>query len=181
MLQPCGTEVAGDCVCRIYLCHSTSWSLKILEKKNSWTRDDWGNVFLSDSGPCVGCKCLNTSCKVSHTSGGIYGCGKEQLFFWEVFLFSLFFLSLLLFFFLRYTVCTFVKVYLCFEVPACITGDHDTNSKEVVLRHFLLRDDPYSGPLRVSGWEPAFHIEVLQDALCLLWGGRLISRGLAEA
>lgn len=45
----------------------------------------------------------------------------------------------------------FFKVYLCFQVPACITGDHDPNSKEVVLRHFLLRDDPYGGPLRVGG------------------------------
>lgn len=45
----------------------------------------------------------------------------------------------------------FFKVYLCFQVPACITGDHDPNSKKVVLRHFLLRDDPYGGPLRVGG------------------------------
>lgn len=45
----------------------------------------------------------------------------------------------------------FFKVYLCFQVPACITGDHDPNSKKVVLRHFLLRDDPYGGPLRVRG------------------------------
>lgn len=50
-------------------------------------RADRGNVFLSDSGPCVGCKCLKISCKVSHVSGGFMAAVKNNCYS-EQFVFS---------------------------------------------------------------------------------------------
>lgn len=74
-----------------------------------------------------------------------------------------------------------LQVYLYFEVPAGITGDHDSNCKEVVLSHLLLGDDPHDGPLGGRGAEPALQLLLLKDALRLLGGGGLVSHGQAAA
>lgn len=72
-------------------------------------------------------------------------------------------------------------VYLYFEVPASITGDHDSNCQEVVLSHLLLGDDPHDGPLGGRGAEPVLQLLLLRDALRLLGGGGLVSHGEAAA
>lgn len=97
-------RVGGSHVTGCTFCHNTPTALIPKPTFFGTQRGDRA-MFFSDSGPCVGCECLNISCKVSHVSGGFMAAVKNncyskqfvfffrQLYVHSVLYFVIFFLS----------------------------------------------------------------------------------------